>query len=479
MMRLLLPLVLAAGLLLSCRQELDYVDNSFRSDAATLSESGETISVLFKSEAGSASLNLTASGSWKAEFVNGRAYWCTLSQTEGQRGVATLTFTVQANGEYDERSAAVLFTCGKLQRTIVVTQKQHDALLLSSDRVEMSADGGSFTIEVMSNIDFSHRIESDGSGWIRSVSTKGLDKSVLTFSVDPNTSLDRRSGTLSFEGVSGQEVVKVYQRGETPTIVISEETVDLPAEEGSFKVEVASNLSVELLVPEGCTWLKELQTKTISTCTYEFAYVRNHTRSPRVCDLIFRNEQFSKADTVHVGQRQASILLSSGELYVPSQGAGISFYTPEQVGDPSLFRFDASWLVLAGVEPESDGFRFDFRIGANPDDGFREVRGEVYRPGFDEPELFSVLQFGQRPSFSYTATQAEVTAPELDGSSFPALILWGDGSYELYEEGLVHQYGQGGAHTVRIEALSLPFFLIPPLEDGMRLDFSKVRGKGQ
>ncbi|MBR5099719.1 MAG: hypothetical protein IKX34_00270, partial [Bacteroidales bacterium] len=54
--RFLLPLFLAAGLLLSCRPELDYVDNTFHSDVATLSESGETISVLFKSVAGSASL---------------------------------------------------------------------------------------------------------------------------------------------------------------------------------------------------------------------------------------------------------------------------------------------------------------------------------------------------------------------------------------------------------------------------------------
>ena len=86
---------------------------------------------------------------------------------------------------------------------------------------------------------------------------------------------------------------------------------------------------------------------------------------------------------------------------------------------------------------------------------------------------------GEKAVFELEGRLDTVTAPELDGSSFPALILWGDGSYELYEEGLVHQYGQGGAHTVRIEALSLPFFLIPPLEDGMRLDFSKVRGKGQ
>ncbi|MBR5019475.1 MAG: BACON domain-containing protein [Bacteroidales bacterium] len=473
--RLLLPLFLAAGLLLSCRPELDYVDNSFHSDAATLSESGETISVLFRSEAGSASLDLTASGSWKAEFVNGRAYWCTLSQSEGKRGVATLTFTVLANGEYDERSAAILFTCGKLQRTIVVTQKQHDALLLSSDRVELSADGGSFTVEVQSNIDFSHRIEADGSDWIRTVSTKGLEKSALTFSVDPNTSLDRRVGTVSFEGVAGQELVKVYQKGEIPTIVISEDAVGLPAEEGTFKVEVASNLDVELQLPDECTWLKEIQTKTMSTCTYQFSYVRNHTRSSRACDLIFRNAAFSKADTVHVVQQEASILLSSRELFLPSQGDEICIHTSEPVADPALFHFDASWLELKSVEPDADGNCFHFLVRPNPTDQYREVRGEIFRPGFDEPEPFILFQFGQHPSLTYTTTRTEVTAPEMRGVDSPVLILWGDGTYELCEEGKVHAYGQSGSHTIRIEALSLPFLLVPSPENGMSFDFSGLR----
>ena len=59
--------------LTACRPELDYVVDSFRSSQATLSGSGETITVLFNSDAGTASIDLSASGNWTAEFVNGRA----------------------------------------------------------------------------------------------------------------------------------------------------------------------------------------------------------------------------------------------------------------------------------------------------------------------------------------------------------------------------------------------------------------------
>ena len=466
-------------LLASCRPELDYVDNTFRSSAATLSESGETITVLFNSEAGTASLDLTASGSWTAEFVNGRAYWCSLSQTEGKRGVATLTFSVQSNGEYDERSAAVLFTCGKLKKTIVVTQKQRDALLLSSDRVEISADGGSFTIDVQTNIDFTHRIEADGSDWIRTVSTKGLKTNSVTFSVDQNFALDRRSGTVTFTGPAGSEVVHVYQRGETPTIVISDEEVSLPAEEGTFRVEVASNLVVEMLMPESCTWLREMQTKTISTQSYLFSFERNHARSPRVCELIFRNESFSKADTVYIVQQDADILRSSGEQYASCLGDTLCFVTASQVDRPDLFLFDASWIHLLGVEPDtdSDGLRYRYRIDPNPANDARNLRGTVSRPGFDEPEQIEICQFGQSPVFSYTVTQQEVTVPEVKDMNSPALVFWGDGTRDLYQKDLAHQYAQAGPHTIRIEAISVPFFLIPSPEDGMRFDFTQMRRK--
>ena len=185
-------LICLLGILVSaCRPELDFEFPG--SGKAAFSGSGDTYSLLFDSEAGTATLDLSASGNWTAEFVNGRAYWCSLSAMEGKRGVATLTINVQANGEYDERSASIVFTCKDLKRTIIVTQKQRDALLLSSGRVEMRADGGSFTVEVMSNVDFTSTIESDGNGWIHPLSTKGLEKSNLTFKVDPNESLDRRS----------------------------------------------------------------------------------------------------------------------------------------------------------------------------------------------------------------------------------------------------------------------------------------------
>ena len=461
-----------AACLTACRPELDF--DFHQNSQASFSGSGENYTVLFDAESGVATIDLNASGSWTAEFVNGRAYWCTLSAMEGKRGVATLTFSVQSNGEYDERSAAVVFTCKDLKRTIVVTQKQRDALLLSSGRVEMSADGGSFTVEVLSNIDFSHQIEANGQSWIRTLSTKGLEKSVLTFQVDQNESLDKRIGTVTFAGPTSQETVTVYQKGETPTIVISEDTVSLTAEEGVFKVEVASNIDATLQVPEDCDWLREIQTKTISTHTYQFAYDRNQARTARTCYLVFRNEAFKKVDSVQVEQGQVPILKEVQDVYIPSTGDVVTLATSDAVQSFDQFHYDATWFEPAGMESDPDGNRFSFRVGPNPEQKMRAVPVSVSIPGFAEPDVFQVRQYGPYPSFSYVTTEQEVVVPKLDEGEIPYLVFWGDGSYERYTQDLQHRYESAGTHTIRFEGNSFLFLLLPAPQDGMRYDFSHL-----
>lgn len=470
--RCCLLLCCLAFCLTGCRPELDF--DAFHSGEASFSGGSENYVMLFNADAGTASLDLSASGKWTAEFVNGRAYWCSLSAAEGKRGTVTLTFSVQSNGEHDERSASVVFTCKNLKRTVVVTQKQRDAMLLSSGRVEMSADGGSFTVEVMSNVDFSHRIEADGNDWIHIVSTKGLEKSILTFQVDRNGTLDRRIGTLTFSGPAGEEVVSVYQKGEVPTIVISEESVSLEPEEGLFSVEVASNIDATLQIPADCDWLREVKTRTISTNTFQFAYDRNQARSSRACYLVFRNDSFQKGDSVRVEQWPVEILRDAQTRYVPSVGATLCIETSARIQSFDQFQRDAAWLVPAFLEKGEDGNRFFFQVGENPQRTARGMTVQVSCPGFDAPDFFQVVQFSLYPSFSYVTAETDVLAPDLD-TDIPYLILWGDGTHELYDKTLRHHYDQAGPHTVRVEGASFPLVLLPAPKDGMRYDFSLLR----
>lgn len=480
---LTLALLLLALLPVSCRPEMDFVENSFRSGQAEMTGGAQTVSMLFGSAAGSASIDLTANRSWEATFVNDRARnWCTLSASSGGRGTVTLTVGVTMNGDYDERSASILFTCDDVTRTIVVTQKQRDALLVTSNRVYVPQAGGTFLVEVQANIDFSTELSylaGGPSGWIHDLGTKGLSQHILTFQVDENPTLVSREGLLTVRSPLGEETVHFYQDGEIPTLVVSTHEQLVSPEGGPFDVQVRSNMDVELLLPDTCSWLQEVKSKTLSTNTYTFSAERNDGRLERKCRLVFRNEEWAMADTVFVRQNCQPILLSEDRVYLPKEASSFTVLVNGQ--DPALFKLEISdsWMELTGSDVDDTGTHFHFQATENESGQEREGQVRVYFKDFQQPDVVTVIQSGVLPSFSFTTARTEVQVPLIAVPDSLTFVFWGDGDYERYTEGLTHTYKTPGVHTVTVEGRGLSDVRFPLPENGVHYDFSKLKQEGR
>lgn len=290
-------------LLTSCRPDIDFVEGSFRPGLAEVALSGSNLSMTFPSSSGSVSVDLDASGKWTASFVNDRSKdWCSLSAESGSRGKATITVSVKENTDYDQRSASIIFVCGDVQRTIVVTQKQKDALLITSNRLDVDNKGGNISIEVKANVEFEYSISESAKSWITQVGTKGLKTSQLLFKVDANEELDKREGAITITSSVGQETVRVYQDGATPTLIVSTSQIELPATDTSFQVEVRSNVDVAIEIPDSCIWIKEMQTKAMSTNTYYFEADANESLNAREATITFKNAAKGMEEKVTVIQ---------------------------------------------------------------------------------------------------------------------------------------------------------------------------------
>ena len=207
-----LLLIAAFCLIVGCRPEFDFLEGSYPGENPEFTYSGGNIYIAFTSSAGSASVSLEASKKWKATFVNDRAKdWCSLSLDNGKRGTATIQVSVKENAEYDERSASIIFECDDIQRTIVVTQKQKDALLVSGSRFDVGKEGGRIDIEVKANVTFDYSVSDESKSWIKPVETKGLSSSVIAFSVSPNETFTKREGEILFSSMLGMERIKIYE----------------------------------------------------------------------------------------------------------------------------------------------------------------------------------------------------------------------------------------------------------------------------
>jgi len=476
MRRLFIFLLTGLFALTACQPDIHFLPESFQSPTADISGGDTDVSLVFPADAGFASLGFESNQDWTVSFVNDRAKeWCSIPFESGRKGAFTLTVSVASNEDYDERSASIVLSCGDLRRTIVVTQKQRDALLLSPGRVELPQAGGGFTIEVTANVDYSVSLPSQYP-WLHAVGTKGLVTTTRAFQADANPNVEPRQAFVTVSSATGSEMVAVYQAGEEPALVISTSTVDIPTDGGTFEVQVTSNLNVEIgMQPASCDWVEELQTKTYSTNTYWFAVAPNGTRDAREMALIFRNEKYGLSDTVHVRQPYLPILLSDAEVELP--GRDVAFAVKVDGVQPEEYNVTLShrWLWM-GEREVGDGFtliwlRAQAYEGEEPREGFITLE----RKGVSRVDSVTVTQYPQLPGFSFSTALREVKAPELDGKTTDAWILWGDGTFERYAAGLTHRYAEPGWHDVWVEGRSLAPFLLPAPEDGMKIDFSGLK----
>lgn len=98
--------------------------------------------------------------------------------------------------------------------TIIVVQKQQDALTVTTNKIELPTAGCDFNIEVKANIPFDYEIGNDCKEWISRVDkTRTLQSSVLTFHAQPSEDADTRSGTVTIKSGQQSERVTVFKQG--------------------------------------------------------------------------------------------------------------------------------------------------------------------------------------------------------------------------------------------------------------------------
>ena len=152
---------------------------------------------------------------WK---LTGGESWCTASKTNGGND-ERIVFEVTENNDSDERNATFTFTCGIVSTKLVVTQKQKDALTVTSSKIEMDANGGEAKIEIKANIDYTYQIDEECRSWItpKQIPTRALKTTTLVFDVTPNPKIaSERVGKIIISSGELSETVTIFQAGEKP-----------------------------------------------------------------------------------------------------------------------------------------------------------------------------------------------------------------------------------------------------------------------
>lgn len=323
-------------------------------------------------------VRFTAGGDWTIAPSNDRATWLGLSQESGSAGDAVVMVSVDPNDTYDERSAVLRIKCSNASASVTVTQKQKDALTQTSSKTQFGAEGGSFTIEVTANVDYSFEI---GVDWIHRSSTKALKTTATTFTVDANDDTRKREGSITLKSSLGSEQITVYQEAGKPAIILSSERVSVKSEGGTFTVDVSSNVDVAMEITDGSQWLGEVVTKSMSTHSYTFKADPNESEDPREGRIRFTNVENGLESIVTVTQMQKDALVVSPSLHeVGALGESISI---EAMTNVELnVSVSASWvrqIATKSVRKET----YDFEVDANG--GYDDRECTITFSGGDTP----------------------------------------------------------------------------------------------
>lgn len=281
--------------------------------------------------------------------------WLSISPNSGKKDISTeITITASPNASYDERNVSLTVTTESKSATIVVTQKQKDAILLTSDKIEVSPDGGYFSVTLQSNMDVTYEIAPQSESWLHEDNTRGLHEYTFNFKADPNEFYDTREGTIYFKGGGVTEEVTIFQPMK-PTLLLTQNPVYVKAGGEKVAIEISANMEFDWEITEGKNWLHPDNTRSMSSHTLYFICDSwDSLESDREAKILFTGNNGNTALQRIIQKRGGIIILDETMKEVNAAGGEVRLkYNANgkmSVRSPAWAEVISNGMATRGVE---------------------------------------------------------------------------------------------------------------------------------
>ena len=274
---------------------------------------------------GEQSISFSTNEDWTVNVANttSGATWCTASATSGTKGSASVKFAVTENTVYEDRSVSVTIKAGTASKTFTITQKSADALLVTTDKYEVSQEGGTIEIEVKANIDYKMEISEKAKDWIKESSLRAMTTYKHTLEIAANQDAEKREGEITFKSDDLVETVKVYQAGGA-IILLSQNEYNVSDKGETISVEVKSNVDFDVQMPNVDWIIDDASLRGLSSHTLKYIIARNETNKPREAEIIFFDKNSDLKDTLSIKQ-SGGFLVIGKNLSMHPEGIALQY----------------------------------------------------------------------------------------------------------------------------------------------------------
>lgn len=281
----------------------------------------------FSNVAGDQSISFTTNENWTLSVASttSGATWCTASATSGSKGTANVKFTVTENTDYDNRSVSVTIKSGTATKTFTISQKGVDALLVTTDKYEVSQEGGTIEIEVKANISYKMEISEKAKDWIKESSSRALTAYKHKLDIAANEEVEKREGEIIFKSGDKIETVKVYQAGGA-IILLSQDEFTVSDAGETISVEIKSNVEFGVQMPDVDWITDETSSRGMSSHTLKYIISANDGYDSRFASIVFYDKNSDLKDTLSIVQIQKdAIIVANNEYRINSDGGILKF----------------------------------------------------------------------------------------------------------------------------------------------------------
>ena len=257
----------------------------------------------------SKAVTFTSATDWKAAVASDGSSWLTVSPASGSAGTTSVTVKAKANPTYDDRETTFTITgTGKdgstSTGTVHVTQAATLGMVVEQKAFEVPAAGGTVTVKVKANTDYTYTIDASGQGWITETTTRALTEYVHTFKVDANDRYDSRQGIITFKNTKTGETDQVtITQDALLGMIVEQKVFEVAATGGSITVTVKANTEYDYVISESCKeWITESTTRGLTEYTHTFKIAPNDQYDERIGVITFRDTKTGATEEVQVKQ---------------------------------------------------------------------------------------------------------------------------------------------------------------------------------
>lgn len=166
-------------------------------------------------------------------------------------------------------------------------RKEEPMINVSQSSIEAEAAGGTFTIQVVSNVEWTQLC---GESWIKI--KRESDNSSITVTVVKNGDPDGRTGLITLSSPDVSTVITVSQKQQNTIVLDGENLINVEEAESTFSLDTKANTDFKVEIPSEAGWLTVVEgTKAMTAKAITFHVDANPVHEARSAEVYLKADK--------------------------------------------------------------------------------------------------------------------------------------------------------------------------------------------